>query len=66
MSFENIKASVALLLEQMTHQPEDLHELQESLREKIEEQRAMGQPVPEDVLALEQKLSAALNQPDRA
>ncbi|MEM7615752.1 MAG: hypothetical protein AAF813_00450 [Pseudomonadota bacterium] len=66
MSFENIKASVALLLEQMTHQPEDLHELQESLREKIAEQRAMGQPVPEDVLALEQKLSAALNQPDRA
>ena len=66
MSFENIKASVALLLEQMTHQPEDLHELQESLREKIAEQRAMGQPVPEEVLALEQKLSAALNQPDRA
>ena len=48
MPFESLKASIALLVEQMSNQPEDLHEVQESLREKLSELRALGLPLPED------------------
>mgnify|MGYP006928170652 CR=1 FL=1 len=56
MPFESLKASIALLMEQMTNQPEDMHEVQESLREKLSELRALGLPLPADLVALEAKL----------
>ena len=65
MSFENMKAAVALLLEQMANQPEDMHEIQESLREKLSEMRAMGLPLPADLVALEEQLEQDLNRPAR-
>lgn len=60
MSFENLKAGIALLLEQMTHAPEDAHEIQESLREKLAEFRTLGLPLPQDLVALEKSLEEAL------
>jgi len=63
MSFEDLKASIYLLLEEMTEQPEDMHQLQEQLREKIAEFRALGLPVPEDFLQAEQDLRKELNPP---
>jgi hypothetical protein len=60
MSFENIKAAIALLLEDMVNQPEDAHQIQESLREKLAEMRAMGLPLPEDLVALEDRLERDL------
>ncbi len=57
MPFENLKASIYLLLDEMTDQPEDLHVLQEKLREKIAELRALGLPVPEDLIQAEKGLS---------
>jgi hypothetical protein len=60
MPFESLKASIYLLLEEMTEQPEDLHQLQEQLREKIAEFRAFGMPVPEDFLKAERDLSGNL------
>ena len=63
MSFEDLKASIYLLLEEMTEQPEDMHQLQEQLREKIAELRALGLPVPEDFLQAEQDLRKELNPP---
>jgi len=56
MPFESLKASIALLMEQMANQPEDMHEVQESLREKLSELRALGLPLPADLVALEAKL----------
>ncbi len=63
MPFESLKASIYLLLEEMTEQPEDLHQLQEQLREKIAEFRTLGLPVPEDFIQAEQDMRNELNPP---
>jgi len=65
MPFESLKARMAMLLEQMVHQPEDMHELQETLREELAELRASGLPVPRDLVELEQKLEDQLNLPKK-
>jgi len=54
--FEQAQAAIALLMQEIAARPDDRHILQESLREKISELRNMGQPVPDDILRLEQAL----------
>ncbi len=54
--FETMKASIAALMDEIAERPADLHILQEKLREKISEMRAMGLPVPEDIERLEKAL----------
>ncbi|MBA8877418.1 hypothetical protein AB4Y96_06325 [Phyllobacterium sp. TAF24] len=56
MAFEDIKAQIALLLEEMVQRPADAHEIHESLREHLNELKAMGMPLPEDLVALEKQL----------
>ncbi|UCI08152.1 hypothetical protein [Mesorhizobium sp. B1-1-8] len=56
MALESLKAQISLLLEEMVNQPEDEHEIQEQLREKLREMRAMGLPLPDDLVALEKRL----------
>ena len=58
MAFEDLKAEIALLLNQMENQPEDRHELYLQVREKLNEMRAFGMPVPEDLVHLEKELEA--------
>jgi hypothetical protein len=58
MALEQIKAQIALLLEEMVNQPEDERELHEQLREKLVELRALGLPLPDDLVLLERKLEA--------
>lgn len=68
MAFEEYKARLSMLLEKMINQPEDMHELNEQVRETINEMRATGQPVPEDLKELERQLETQLARtaPDRA
>lgn len=56
MAFESIKAEIDLLLADMVNQPEDIHELREQLREKLSELRAMGMPLPANLVELEKRL----------
>lgn len=56
MALEEIKARISLLLQEMVNQPEDEHEIQEQLREKFSELRALGLPLPADLVELEQRL----------
>lgn len=56
MAFEGIKAEFSLLFQEMETQPEDLRELYEMTHEKLNELRAMGLPVPDDLAALERRL----------
>lgn len=56
MALEEIKAQISLLLEEMVNQPEDQHEVQEQLREKLRALRAMGLPLPADLVELEKRL----------
>ena len=65
MAFEEWKVRLRMLLETATHQPEDLHELQEELREEIAGFRAQGLPVPQDLADLEKALENRLNLPGK-
>ncbi len=65
MAFEALKVRLLMMLDEATHQPEDLHELQEELREKIAEFTAQGLPVPEDIADLEKMLEDRLNLPKK-
>ena len=57
MAFENLKAEIATLFQQVNNQPEDVHQLVEEIREKLNTLRAEGMPIPEDLLALEKQLT---------
>ncbi|MDX8532032.1 hypothetical protein RFM41_07230 [Mesorhizobium sp. VK25A] len=61
MALEAIKAQIDLLLQEMINQPGDEHEIQEQLREKLRELRAMGLPLPADLVELEQRLDDDLD-----
>ncbi|KAB2657065.1 hypothetical protein F9K85_15610 [Brucella tritici] len=56
MAFEDIKAEIALLFEQMVNQPQDAHEIRETVREKLNALRASGLPLPEDLVELEKRI----------
>lgn len=58
MALEQLKAQISLLLEEMVNQPQDEHEVHEQLREKLAELRAMGLPLPDDLVELERRLDA--------
>jgi len=60
MAFEAIKAEIDLLLADMVNQPEDAREIREQVREKLNELRALGLPLPADLVALEKNLDAEL------
>lgn len=58
MAFEDLKAELALLINQMENQPEDRHELYLQIRERLNEMRAFGMPVPDDLVKFEEELEA--------
>jgi len=58
MAFEDLKAELALLINQMENQPEDRHELYLQIRERLNEMRAYGMPLPEDLVKFEEELEA--------
>ncbi len=56
MALEELKAQIAYLLTSIEENPEDLHELHQQLRQKLAQFKAMGLPLPEDLVELERKL----------
>lgn len=58
MAFDEIKAELGLLLTRMQNEPEDSHELYLQLMERLNEMKAYGMPLPEDLLQLEAALEA--------
>jgi hypothetical protein len=56
MALESFKAQISLLLDEMAARPEDAHAVQERIREQLAEMRAMGLPLPQDLVNLEQSL----------
>lgn len=57
MAFEDLKAAIDALMQDIAERPEDVHVLREQLREKIAELRAFGLPVPADLKQFEEELS---------
>ena len=66
MAFDDLKAELALLINQMENQPEDPHELYLQIREKLNEMRAFGMPLPEDLVGFEKELEAQFAETKRA
>jgi hypothetical protein len=66
MAFDDLKAELALLINQMENQPEDRHELYQQIRERLNEMRAFGMPLPEDLVKFEEQLEAQFAAEDRA
>jgi hypothetical protein len=65
MAFDDLKAELALLINQMENQPEDRHELYMQVREKLNEMRAFGMPLPDDLVQLERDLEAEFARQER-
>ncbi|GGD44107.1 hypothetical protein [Sinisalibacter lacisalsi] len=57
MAFEEIKAAIDALMVEIAERPEDRHVLQEQIRVKLAELRALGLPVPADLKQFEEDLS---------
>jgi hypothetical protein len=56
MALEQLRAEIEMLVQQMDNQPEDIHELHARIRSKLNEIKAMGMPLPDDLVALERRL----------
>jgi hypothetical protein len=56
MAFENTKAEIALLLDAIKDAPHDKHELYLEIMQKLNELKAYGMPLPDDLVELEHQL----------
>lgn len=58
MAFEDVQAELGLLLTQMENErrPDDRHEIYLVIMRKLNELKAYGMPLPEDLVELEQHL----------
>ena len=50
-------AAINLLVEQMDHEADDLHEVHLKLREHLDQLKATGMPLPDDLVELERRLA---------
>jgi len=66
MAFDDLKAELALLINQMENQPEDRHELYLQIRERLNEMRAFGMPLPQDLVKFEEDLEAQFKAEEQA
>ncbi len=58
MAFDAVKAELGLLLTRMQNEPEDRHELYLQVMEKLNELKAYGMPIPQDLADLEAALES--------
>jgi hypothetical protein len=57
MDTTELLAAFNLLAEQLDHKPDDLHEVHLKIKEMINELRATGMDVPEDLLEFDRELT---------
>jgi len=58
VSEQELEAAVALLIEEMEGDQGDAHEIYLRLRQLLDQMRATGMPLPDDLVKLEKDLSA--------
>ena len=64
MAFDNLEAELALLINQMDTPPENPHELYLRIFEKLNEFKALGLPLPNDLVRVEKELEAYFKEQD--
>lgn len=57
MAFEGLITRLNLLFNDMENQPEDEHELLEQIHMELMQLKATGQPLPQDLIDLENRLN---------
>jgi len=62
MAFEEFRLRLAMLLDEIAEQPEDAHALQERVREQLAQMQALGLPLPDDLVGLEDYLEEDLEE----
>jgi hypothetical protein len=62
MAFEDKEAELGLLLTQMQDEPEDWHELYQQIRQKLNELKAYGMPLLQDLVEFEHDLEVEFAQ----
>jgi hypothetical protein len=58
MSLEDKETELGFLLTRMQNKPEDWHEVYEQIRLKLNELKAFGMPLPQDLVEFERDLEA--------
>ena len=61
MAFEAIKTEIRALLERTIDEPQDAHEMHQQLLERLNQMRATGMPLPDDLVELEKRLTASFD-----
>ncbi|HWB44082.1 MAG TPA: hypothetical protein VG900_01470 [Hyphomicrobiaceae bacterium] len=56
MAFEDKKAEIGLLLTRMRNEPENRRELYQLIMQQLNELKAYGMPLPDDLVRLEEGL----------
>ena len=56
MAFEELIARINLLFSDMENHPHDAHEILEQIHLELNQLKATGQPLPEDLIELESRL----------
>ncbi len=57
MDATRLIAAINLLVEQMDHEADDLHEVHLKLREQLDQLKATGMPLPADLVELDRRLT---------
>ena len=60
MAFEDKEAELGLLFTRIQDEPQDPQEFYQQLRQKLNELKAYGMPLPEDLVQFEKDLEAEL------
>jgi hypothetical protein len=58
MDMDDVTAELGILMTRMQNEPEDRHEIYLMVMEKLNEMKAFGMPLPEDLVKLEAALEA--------
>ncbi|HRY06793.1 MAG TPA: hypothetical protein P5114_06700 [Hyphomicrobiaceae bacterium] len=58
MDIDDVTAELGILMTRMQNEPEDRHEIYLTVMEKLNEMKAFGMPLPEDLVKLEAALEA--------
>ena len=56
MAFDDLEAELSLLINQMGNPPGDAHEFYLRIMEKLNEYKALGLPLPDDLVHVEKEL----------
>ena len=68
MDTNELRAAISLLLTEMEEQPEDMHEAHLKLQELLDQLRATGAELPQDLVDLERRMATEVEgvSPDKA